>query len=111
MNFVSTQFLSQDMITFLALFYKLKIRLDDSKLFHFSFKNLKIMTSNNELNKNIENAVVSQDFTAKNSLVKYGILISNSLNVNNTPLIECLDRILDLFKEYFILISKVNLKV
>jgi len=39
----------------------------------------------------------------------YGILISDSLNVDNRSLIECLDKILDVLKGYLILISKVRL--
>ena len=46
--------------------------------------------------------------TAKKNLEKYGILISSSLSVNNKPLIDTLDRILALFREYLILIAKVN---
>ena len=58
------------------------------------------------LNK-IEN---NQEFDIKDNIEKYGILISKSLDdVNNKPLIECLDRILSTFKEYLVLISKVNI--
>jgi hypothetical protein len=50
----------------------------------------------------------TREVDIKECIENYGVLISDSLNVDNKPLIECLERISDALKGYLILISKVG---
>lgn len=50
---------------------------------------------------------INQQESIKSNIDLYGLLISDSINIECKPLISCLDDILRLFNDYFKYINKV----
>lgn len=69
--------------------------------------NLNLNESSNSI-ENLDKIDTNKEVDITECIENYGVLISDSLNVDNKPLIECLDRISDVLKGYLILISKVG---
>jgi hypothetical protein len=69
------------------------------------------MNSNeSNLVEDLNKSETNDELNIPESIEKYGILISNSLDVDNKPLVDCLDKILEVLKGYLVLIFKVNFR-
>jgi len=67
------------------------------------------MNSNeSNLAEDLNKSEANDELNIQESIEKYGILISNSLDVDNKPLVDCLDRILEVLKGYLVLVFKVK---